>query len=160
MSKASDQLYVPEWRVCFCFPAYEVSDSGGVRNAVTGKELSPHVGNHGYKRLTVSSRPNKNVLLHRLVAEAFIPNPERSPFINHKDSNRSNNDIRNLEWCSVTGNALHAANAGSLAKKLTPQQIREIRACGGTDTSTAHAFGVSQVMVTRIRAGKAWRHVS
>jgi hypothetical protein len=50
----------------------------------------------------------KNTLIHRLVAEAFIPNPRNYPYINHKDGDKANNNVNNLEWCNNSMNQLHA----------------------------------------------------
>lgn len=71
-----------------------------------GKLLSPKVANTGYHEVVLighnGSRNNKRV--HRLVAEAFIPNPNNYPIINHKDENKLNNLVSNLEWCTVRYN--------------------------------------------------------
>lgn len=57
---------------------------------------------------------SKRVKVHRLVAEAFIPNPENKPFVNHKDFNVSNNTIANLEWCTQSENMMHSSKNGRL----------------------------------------------
>ena len=59
---------------------------------------------NGYKRVCLSNSGAKNVLVHRLVAEAFIPNPDMLPEVNHKNWNRSDNRVENLEWCTVQQN--------------------------------------------------------
>ena len=100
-------------------------------------------------------------LVHQLVAESFLPaRPKGRDCVNHIDGNKQNNNFRNLEWRSRAGNMRHAWKTG-LCKphKLTEKDVREILHCGGTDTETAVRFGVSQVMITRIRARKAWTHV-
>lgn len=98
--------------------------------------------------------------VHRLVAKAFVPNPGGKPAVNHLDGNKQNNAPTNLEWCSLAENMQHAWKTGLCRPhKLTESDVREILTCGGTDTETGKRFGVSQVMVTRIRARRAWAHV-
>lgn len=63
-------------------------------------EMSPK----GYCRVNVN---NKKIHIHRLVALAFIPNPENKPFVNHIDSDKTNNHYTNLEWCTNSENMLH-----------------------------------------------------
>lgn len=72
---------------------------------------------HGTGYLTVRLTDTLKVKthrVHRLVAEAFIPNPENKPFVNHKDSNRQNNHVDNLEWVTAKENTDHAVNCGRL----------------------------------------------
>lgn len=63
---------------------------------------------HGYKQVGLSKNGiNKKKLVHRIVAEAFLPNPNKYPQVNHKDGNRTNNVIENLEWCTNSMNQIH-----------------------------------------------------
>lgn len=76
------------------------------------------------------------IFIHNIVAQLFIPNPNSLPFVNHKDGNKSNNDISNLEWCSAKYNSEHARKLGLIKilqgtqctqAKLTVEDVIEIR---------------------------------
>lgn len=90
---------------------YQVSNWGRVRNK-KGEIIKPYLNHKGYEKVSLSnginSRTNKH-RVHRLVAQAFIPNPENYPQVNHKDGNKHNNSVSNLEWCTNLQNAQHAA---------------------------------------------------
>lgn len=80
---------------------YEVSSCGRVRNATNGNIITPKHNNRGYVQIRLNKCGKTHYwLLHRLVAFAFIPNPENLPQINHKDENKDNNCVDNLEWCT------------------------------------------------------------
>lgn len=83
-----------EWRKIKGF--YKVSDNGQV--SYKNKILKPGLGGNGY--LTVNIGRGNSKSIHRLVAEAFIPNPDGLPCVNHKDENKTNNRVDNLEWCT------------------------------------------------------------
>ena len=106
---------------------YEVSNLGRVRSMdkyVNTKGDSKRIRNgrvlkgilcHNYVWVTLSKDNLKSKKrVHRLVAEAFIPNPDNLPCVNHKDENRSNNSIENLEWCTTEYNN----NYGTRKEKL------------------------------------------
>lgn len=96
---------------------YDVSDSGEVRSLNymhTGKahRLAP-VAYKGYLRVYLYLGDTKTRIrktIHRLVAAAFIPNPEKKPQVNHKDGDKANNCWRNLEWATQAENAQHACS--------------------------------------------------
>lgn len=96
---------------------YEISNTGKVRSNNylghgTTKELKPWA-NGGYKRVNMTIAGKKtNRLVHRLVAEAFIPNPENKPEVNHQDGNKHNNRADNLEWSTRKENLDHADATG------------------------------------------------
>jgi len=81
---------------------YEVSNWGRVRNSRTGRVLRPGLAGNGYYTVNICRRNSK--CIHRLVAEAFIPNPNNYPEVNHKDENKLNNRVDNLEWCPAEYN--------------------------------------------------------
>lgn len=96
------------------FPKYEVSSVGNIRNLRTGKTLKPCIDYLGYGIVNLY---NEDLKLHRrkisrLVAKAFIPNPENKRVVNHKDLDKSNDCVDNLEWCTHKENTQHAMRNG------------------------------------------------
>lgn len=80
---------------------YEVSDEGNVRNKNTGRILKPNKTHKGYLYVNLCKDGiSKHKLIHRLVAQAFIPNPLNLLEVNHIDENKTNNNVENLEFCS------------------------------------------------------------
>ena len=101
---------------------YEVSDQGRVRSLKSGKEriLKPGSDKYGYLMVCLCKNgEKKNLLVHRLVAQAFIPNPDNLPQVNHKDENKTNNYVHNLEWCSSKYNANFGTRTQRQAEKLS-----------------------------------------
>ena len=93
---------------------YQVSNLGRVRNR-SKKVMKQTVVRNGYKRISLYKNGKYNhLLVHRLVARAFLPNPDNLPQINHKDENPRNNSINNLEWCTSKYNI----NYGSRTKRM------------------------------------------
>jgi hypothetical protein len=72
----------------------------------------------GYQRVRCKKTPNISAMVHRLVAQAFIPNPDNKPFVNHKDSDRCNNAASNLEWCTSSENIQHSFAHGKSRSRL------------------------------------------
>ena len=88
------------------YPNYIIHDNGLVQNIKSGRFLHPTFFGNGYLRVGLSKNGEQQYfLIHRLVAEAFLPNEENLPIVNHKDGNPSNNNVSNLEWCSPQYNA-------------------------------------------------------
>ena len=86
---------------------YEITRDGKVINKHTGHTLAPQPNGKGYLRVSIGK---KLMFIHRLVAEKYIPNPENKPQVNHKDGNKLNNCVDNLEWCTAKENSIHAYN--------------------------------------------------
>lgn len=93
---------------------YRVSNLGRIQNS-KGKILSPYKNKFGYLNIDLFVNGKKwKCKIHRLVATAFIPNPNNLPMVNHKDEDKSNNDVTNLEWCNSSYNLSY----GSRTEKM------------------------------------------
>lgn len=106
---------------------YEVSNTGFVRNVHTGLIKSNEIDKNGYVRIQLcKDKVHRKFFVHRLVATCFIENPQNKPQVNHKDMNRSNNNVDNLEWVTNSENQKHAIRIrGMLSQqfKNVPYQL-------------------------------------
>lgn len=85
---------------------YAVTEDGQVYSYRRKKYLKPALIGHGYLRVCLcKGQEKKNFFIHRLVAEAYLPNPNNLPEVNHKDENKLNNCVENLEWLTSKENA-------------------------------------------------------
>lgn len=116
---------------------YEVSNTGKVRsNNYLGhgkqQELSLTKDHKGYFRVRIYKEGSRKTLkVHREVALAFIPNPERKPEVNHKDGNKENNHVGNLEWSTPSENTTHAYDSG--LKEKTREWCRQMGSTVGRE---------------------------
>lgn len=96
---------------------YEIRPNGEVINTKTGRVLKPAKNNKGYLMVGLfKNGKQKYFLIHRLVAQAFIPNPENLPEVNHKDENPSNCRVENLEWCTHEYNLNYGTHNERISK--------------------------------------------
>lgn len=100
------------------YPMYEVNEDGTVFSKFSNKVLKTNVSGSGYHTVELfNNEGSKRFLVHRLVAMAFLPNPDLLPQVNHKDEDKSNNDVKNLEWCTAEYN-MHYGVMGKIRHTL------------------------------------------
>lgn len=118
-TKLLNKNIMEEWKIIKEFPNYSVSNTGKVINIKRNKLMSIYKKENGYLVVKLSrSNQSFEKRVHRLVAQAFIPNINNLPHINHKDENPTNNNVDNLEWCDNQYNNTYGARCERQAKKL------------------------------------------
>jgi len=158
------------------FPGYYISETGTVYSTKTGewRERKLQTSYRGYKMVEIRDSSNKPFFksVHRIVANAFIPNPENKPQVNHIDGNKTNNDVCNLEWCTEAENTAHAIETGlrdyigegNPASTTTESQIRQacqlMQDANLSRTEISRITGVWSDTLYKLRAGIAWSHVA
>lgn len=150
----------------------ELTDCNGFKRHKQGKNICQSVSNKGYNLVCLCNgqqTKEKQVLVHRIVAEAFIPNPENKPQVNHKDGNKLNNDVSNLEWCTASENVQHAVDTRlRIAQRgdqrpsalLSNDQVNKIRRDLRNGTTTlnqiAQELNVSASVIRRAANGERY----
>ena len=167
---------------------YQVSTSGNVRSKTRkvynprygeqlrlGKMLSPAINKNGYVQVGLSKNGiRKSLKVHSLVAKAFLKEITGKKEVNHKDGNKLNNHIDNLEWCNRSENVLHAFRSGLKTKpkgakngqsKITSKEVLEIRSIykgrgnGPSLDKIAEMYNLGRSQVTRIVKRQSWGHI-
>jgi len=141
---------------------YDIADDGRIfSNVGKRKELSGKIGKSGYIMICLTI--NKKKLypnLHRIIAENFIPNPKNLPEVNHKDGNKLNNSVSNLEWCSRKQNSIHARDNKLQEYKIEMKDALEIRRLYKTKLYSyrklAKMFCLGKTQIGYIIQNKRW----
>lgn len=142
------------------YPGYSIDELGTVYNDMSQKIRSVSITPKGYANLRLKSPDGKrkHMRVHRLVAMAFIPNPHNLPQVNHKDGNKLNNRVDNLEWCDQYHNMQHAYKTGLNQGRVgfvavTKKEIRSIiklHRLGKSHRFIASLFNVSSATICRV----------
>ena len=167
---------------------YEVSNLGNIRSldrivtatnkngtfnrVLKGRILRNSKTTKGYPQIAFSKNGKlKSVEIHRLVAKAFIPNPDNLIVVNHIDGNIKNNNVTNLEWCTHSYNSKHAYMIGTkkpirgeenVQSVLTDKEVIEIRrlnASGYSQRKLGKMFNVCHSTIRKIILRKKWKHI-
>lgn len=153
---------IEEWKEVSFDKKYQVSNIGRIRS--NRKILSITSDRVGYKYVRLTTG---NKLIHRLVATAFIENPLLKPQVNHKDGNKANNKVSNLEWCTAKENTNHGIETG--LRSRTPQvnnrnldslQVKIIRECiqlGYKGKDIANYFKCLRSQISQIKRGHRYQ---
>jgi len=97
---------------CIDFPGYSATFEGEIWSHKRNKFIIGKINRYGYHTVGIRNSNSKRLhkQTHRLIALVYIPNPENKPCVNHKDGNKLNNHIDNLEWCTISENTQHSFN--------------------------------------------------
>jgi len=158
---------------------YQVSNFGRIKSIIpwngTNERILFQQNLHGYYRVGLYlNKKNKHSSVHRLVGQAFIPNADNLPYINHKNGHTLENFVENLEWVTPQQNIQHAFRTGlyDLEKrkgernpqsKLTEEKVREIRQVyDGKENNYKNLgkkYDVSSVLIRYVVKNMYWKHV-
>jgi hypothetical protein len=107
------ELAIEKWKTVAEYPDFSVSTLGRVRRLGATRTLKLWSIQRGYRQVGLwLDGIERRFVAHLLVAQAFLPNPDLKPHVNHKDGNKANNRLSNLEWTTVKENNEHASSAG------------------------------------------------
>ena len=151
---------------------YQVSDLGRVRSLdredaqgrrIKGTVLAGSLNGKGYLKVSLCRDGDvEGKLIHRLVAEAFLDNPDNFPQVNHKDENKTNNVVSNLEWCSALYNNMYGTRNKRIAK-ANERPVYVVTRSGhryylGSVKEAAKIFGLCPQGITHCLHGRAKHH--
>jgi hypothetical protein len=154
---------------------YQVSNLGNVKRlkgkgCVTERLIARSINKFGYIYRGFHNKGTyRKFKEHRLVANAFIDNPNNKPAVNHINGIKTDNRVENLEWCTYLENKQHAIKTGLTNTKgvknhfckLTEEQVNQIRKIGFSQTriSLSKKYGVSASNISRIIKNEMWKHI-
>lgn len=172
-----------KWKIIEEFPNVLISNKGNIKSLETLKDRTSHI-NSGYKLIALENEKGRySRLVHRLVAQAFIPNPENKPCVNHLNGIKTDNRVKNSEWVAYKENIEHAVKTGLIdhskrknpshklhprdednkLTKATKEQVIEMRKMYDSGNyvlrELSDKFGMSISVIWRIVNRKTWKHI-
>lgn len=145
-----------EWKTIPDSNGIMISTYGNVKRE-NGKPIHINTDAEGYKRISFCGKHER---IHRLVAKVFLPNPQNKPFVNHRDGNKENNKVSNLEWCTPRENSLLASKNGQLRGGFRKRPIVAVNTKTGKEkyfnsqSEAAEEFGIDNSEVNKVLHGK------
>jgi len=158
-----------KWKTIPFEDKYEVSSEGKVRNIESGHVKNLRFDRYGYLRVTLYPS-GKTYTVHKLVASTFLNKPAGCTEINHKNGNKEDNSLTNLEWCTSSYNARHRDTViiSKWKGQLNPSATLDIDTVKSikygdfpklNNREIGDIFNVSAEQVRRIRNGERWGHI-
>jgi hypothetical protein len=138
-------MYMEKWKAVKSFDNYKISNLGNVYSIKNNKILQLNVNKSGWKTVSLINGRQTTRKVHRLVAEAFIPNPYHYHYVEHIDGNRENNAETNLKWVKCT----------KKCRKLSAEQVREIFLSKNSLTELRDKYNVTKGYICMIQNGYA-----
>ena len=161
----SDRYYVSNKGRIFTTSAHNKKDNPTIMRPA--RSFNKRTNSFEYYKTVMDGR---TVVVHRVVAQTWIPNPASKPFINHKNGDKVDNRVENLEWCSASENTLHAYRTGLEKKQLgekhhathlTNEQVKQFKWEWANERKMtrkeyAKELGVSEATIKDIIRGRSW----
>lgn len=136
-------------------------NSRGQKRTYRGKERAIETTPQGYKFVMLNKDGTQSMMLvHRAVALAFIRKEDESLVVNHKDGDKSNNTVENLEWVTQGENVRHSRRIGLSAQRvLSENEVRAIRESSNTQEELATEYGIDQGAISKIKNRHTYKDI-
>ncbi len=161
------QMFEPEEWVdgsVIGYSLYMCLNNGAIYSKNTNSYITPHIDRYGYavSSFTNDNKVKKRVSVHRIIAMCFIPNPDNKPQVNHKDGDKLNNNVYNLEWMHPWENNRHARYNGLHKQTITDDvaiHIDKLLRSGMRICDVARTTGIDYYSISSIKYGRNHKHI-
>lgn len=147
-------------KIILGFSKYEIDKKGNIFDTNTKYNVKSHINVNGYCRISLTpdgkkSNDRQNKYVHRLVAEAFIPNPKNLPYVNHINANKQDNRVENLEWCTSSENMIHDSKVRKTGTRVYAFDAKTGKFYKSFDSIKAagRKIGVDSTTITKVISG-------